>query len=223
MIRSLALAAALAFASIPSHATTYILESQHSQGVVRWNHLGFSNPTAQFTMVQGTLDFDPADPTRSSVAVTIELAHFSSGVPDLDENFRTVDFFDTAKYPTATFRSTKVERGSAPDKLKVTGNLTVRGVTKPVVLDVTVNKVGTNIRSHLPSIGFEATTTLKRSDFGLGAFVPQVSDEVSIHITCQADEAKGYVKQLRADAEVAAEDAKAAAKKAADAEMAASN
>ncbi|MBE1160764.1 YceI family protein [Dyella sp. 7MK23] len=208
-------------ACTPLCATTYMLESQHSEGVVRWSHLGFSNPTAQFTLVEGSLDFDPADPTRASVTATIKLTNFSSGVPDLDDNLHSVDFFDVAKYPTATFKSIRVERGNAPDRLKVTGNLTLHGITKPVVLDVTINKVGTNIRSNLPSVGFEAMTTLKRSDFGMGLFVPQVSDEVSIHITCQADEAKAYVKQLKEEADAAAADAKAAAKKAADAQAAA--
>jgi polyisoprenoid-binding protein YceI len=221
MIRRLALTAALALACTPLFATTYTLESQHSEGTIRWSHLGFSNPTAQFTMVEGVLDFDQADPTRSSVAATIRLTNLSSGVPDLDDNFRSVDFFDTVNFPTATFKSTKVEKGAAPNKLKVTGDLTVRGITRPVTLDVTINKVGTNIRSNLPSVGFEATTTVKRSDFGLSLYVPQVSDEVSIHITCQADESKGYAKRLRADADAAAEDAKAAAKKAAEAEAAA--
>jgi polyisoprenoid-binding protein YceI len=218
MIGRLVLAAALVVACTPSYATRYILESQHSEGVVRWSHLGFSNPTAQFTLVEGAVDFDQADPTRSSVTATIKLANFSSGVPDLDDNFHSVDFFDIARYPTATFKSTRVERGNAPDQLKVTGDLTVHGITRPVTLDVTINKVGTNIRSNLPSVGFEATTTLKRSDFGLGLYVPQVSDEVSIHITCQGDEAKAYLKHLKDDANAAAQDAKAAAKKAADAE-----
>jgi polyisoprenoid-binding protein YceI len=218
MISRLVLAAALVVCCAPLHATRYILEPQHSEGVVRWSHLGFSNPTAQFTLMDGSLDFDAADPTRSSVTATIKLANFSSGVPDLDENFHSVDFFDIAKYPTAIFKSTRVERGNAPDKLRVTGDLTLRGVTRPVTLDVTVNKVGINIRSNLPSIGFEATTTLKRSDFGLGLYVPQVSDEVSIHITCQADEAKAYLKYLKDDADAAAADAKVAAKKAADAQ-----
>lgn len=221
MIGRTALLATLALACAPLCATTYTLEPQHSQGVIRWNHLGFSNPTAQFTMVEGSVDFDQADPTRSSAMVTIKLANLSSGVPDLDEGFRSVDFFDSARYPVATFNSTKVEKGAAPDKLRVTGNLTLRGVTRPVTLDVTINKIGVNIRSNLPSIGFEATTTLKRSDFGLGAFVPQVSDEVSIHITCQGDEAKAYAKRLREDAQAAAKDAKDAADKAAAAEAAA--
>lgn len=221
MIRRIALAAALAFVCAPLCATTYTLESQHSEGIVRWSHLGFSNPTAQFSLIEGVLNFDQADPTKSSVTATIQLSHLSSGVPDLDDNFRSVDFFDMAKFPTATFKSTKVERGDASNKLKVTGDLTVRGVTRPVMLDVTLNKIGINIRSNLPSIGFEATTTLKRSDFGLGMFVPQVSDAIDIHITCQADEAKAYAKQLKADADAAAEDAKVAAQKAAEAEAAA--
>lgn len=217
MIRRFVLATALMAACAPLYATSYILEPQHTEGVIRWSHLGFSNPSAQFTLVEGSLDFDQADPTRSSVTATIKLANLSSGVPDLDDNFHSVDFFDVARYPTATFKSTRVERGSAPDMLKVTGNLTVHGITKPVTLDVTINKVGTNIRINVPAVGFEATTTLKRSDFGLGLYVPQVSDEVSIHITSQADEAKGYVKRLQDEADAAAQDAKTAAKKAADA------
>lgn len=214
MIRSIALTAALALASIPLHATTYTLETQHSQGVIRWNHLGFSQPTAQFTMVEGTLVFDQAEPTRSTVAVTIPLDHLSSGVSDLDENLRSAKFFDIARYPTATFRSTSVERGKAADQLKVIGDLTVHGITRSVTLEVTINKVGTNVRNHLPSVGFEATATLKRSDYGLGAFVPQVSDAVDIHITCQGDEAKGYAEQLKAEAQEDAAEARAAAQKA---------
>jgi polyisoprenoid-binding protein YceI len=218
MIRRLVFATSLLLACVPLYATTYMMQPQHSEGIVRWNHLGFSNNTAQFTMVEGSLDFDPADPARDSVSATIKLTHLSSGVPDLDDAFHSVDFFDIDKYPTATFKSTRVERGNASDKLKVTGNLTLHGVTRPVTLDVTLNKVGLNIRDNLPSIGFDATTTLKRSDFGLAAYVPQVSDEVRIEITTQADEAKGYVKHLKEEADEAAHDAKVAAQKAADAQ-----
>jgi polyisoprenoid-binding protein YceI len=212
VIRRLSWFAAWAFACTALHATTYTLEPEHSQGIVRWNHLGFANPTAQFTQVEGSVDFDPADPARSSVSVTIPLAHLSSGIPDLDANFQSDHFFDMAHYPVATFKSTRVEKGQAPDRLKVTGDLTVHGVTRKIALDVTINKIGNNIRRNLESIGFEATTTLKRSEFGLGRFVPQVSDEVSIHVTCQGDEAKAYASQLQ---EEAAEEAKAAAKAAA--------
>ncbi|WP_266171075.1 YceI family protein [Dyella subtropica] len=220
MIRRLALAAALALASAPLFASTYLLETRHTQGVIRWNHLGFSNPTAQFSQVEGTLEFDPANPTKASVTATITLANLTSGVPDLDEDFRAARFFDMAQFPTATFKSTRVEQGSAPDRLRVTGDLSLRGVTRPVVLDVTINKVGTNIRSHLPSVGFEALTTLKRSDFGLGAFVPQVSDEVQIHITSEAEESKAYVAKLKADAAEAAKNSMEAAKEVEAAEAA---
>jgi polyisoprenoid-binding protein YceI len=208
MIRRLVIAAAALLAAGPLFAVTYTFEPQHTQGVIRWNHLGFANPTAQFNLVEGTLDFDPADPARSSVMVTIPLGAMSTGVPDLNDDFRSTDFFDFAKFPAATFKSSKVEKGAAPDKLKVAGELTVHGVTKPVALDVTINKIGTNPRNNVPTVGFEATATLKRSDFGLGLYVPQVSDEIRIHITAEAAEKNAYEQYLKAQA------AREAAKKA---------
>jgi polyisoprenoid-binding protein YceI len=197
MIRRLALAASLVFATAPLYATTYTIEADYTQAVFRWNHLGFSNPAAQFSQGQGTLEFDPANPTRASVNVTIPLSSLSTGVPALDEHLRSEDFFEVAKFPTATFRSTKVEPGAGKDRLKVTGELNLHGVTKPVTLDVIVLKVGSNPRTQLPTVGFEATTTLKRSDFGLGAFVPQVSDEIRLQLTSQGVEAKGYAEHLK--------------------------
>jgi polyisoprenoid-binding protein YceI len=197
MIRRLAFAAALALAAVPLNATTYTIEPDYTQAVFRWSHLGFSNPAAQFSQGQGTLEFDPANPTRASVKVTIPLSSLNTGVPALDEHLRSEDFFEVAKFPTATFRSTKVEQGASKDRLKVTGELDLHGVTRPVTLDVTVLKVGSNPRTQLPTVGFEATTTLKRSDFGLGEFVPQVSDEIRMQITSQGVEAKGYAEYLK--------------------------
>ncbi|TLY53352.1 MAG: YceI family protein [Gammaproteobacteria bacterium] len=214
----IALTAALLFASASLHATTYILETHHTQGVLRWNHLGFSNPTAQFSRVEGTLEFDATHPLAAAVSVTIPLANLNSGLSDLDDDLRSASFFDTAKFPVATFKSTKVEKGAGPNQFKVSGELNVHGVTRPVALDVVLNKIGVNPRNSLPSIGFEATTTLKRSEFGLGNYVPQVSDEVQVHITTQADEAKSYAQRLRADATSAQADAKRAAEDAAAAE-----
>jgi polyisoprenoid-binding protein YceI len=208
MIHRLSFAAAALLAAAPLYAVTYTFEPQHTQGVIRWNHLGFANPTAQFNNVQGTLEFDPADPTRSSVRVTIPLASMSTGVPDLNDDFQSSDFFDLAKFPTATFKSGKVDKGSAPNTLKVAGDLSVHGITKPVVLDVTINKIGTNPRNQVPTVGFEAMATLKRSDFGLGLYVPQVSDEIRIHITAEAAEKNAYEQYLKAQA------AREAAKKA---------
>jgi len=194
-----AFAAALVLASAPLYATTYTLEPDYTQGVFRWNHLGFSSPAAQFAQGAGTLEFDQADPTKSSVSVAIPLGSLYTGVPALDDDFRSTDFFDTARFPTANFKSTKVEKLAA-DHLRVSGDLSLHGVTKPVILDVMVVKVGTNPRSNLPTIGFDAKTSLKRSDFGLGKYVPQVGDEIQMHIISQAVEAKAYAEYLKVQA-----------------------
>lgn len=200
MIRRLAFVAALALVAAPLYATTYTIEPDYTQAVFRWNHLGFSNPAAQFSQGQGTLEFDPVAPTRASVQVTIPLSSLNTGVPALDQHLRSEDFFEVAKFPTASFRSTRVEPGMGKDRLKVTGELNLHGVTRPVTLDVVVLKVGSNPRTQLATVGFEATTTLKRSDFGLGAFVPQVSDEIRLQITSQGVEAKGYAEYLKKQA-----------------------
>ena len=198
MLRHLALAASVAFAAAPLHATTYTLEPDYTQGVFRWNHLGFSSPAAQFAQGQGTLEFDPSDPTKASVKVTIPLSTLNTGVSALDDDFRSSDFFDIAKYPTATFTSTRVEKLAGTPRLNVIGDLNLHGVTKTITLEVTLVKVGTNPRSSLPTVGFDAMTTLKRSDFGLGLYVPQVGDDIGMHIICQAVEAKAYAEYLKA-------------------------
>ena len=132
MIRRVTIAAATLFAAAPLYAVTYTFEPQHTQGVIRWNHLGFANPTAQFNTVEGTLEFDPADPTHSSVAVTIPLTSMSTGVPDLNDDFRSSDFFDFAKFPTATFKSRKVEKGGTPDRARppITKQMNVKGIAR---------------------------------------------------------------------------------------------
>lgn len=190
------LPALLLAAIMPSHAATYVVESHHTQGVVRWDHLGFAFPTAQFARVEGVLAFDPAAPAKASVKVKIPLAAMTSGLPDLDEDLRSDSFFDLAKFPEATFTSHRVE-AHGRNRYRVSGDLVVHGVTHTVVLDATLNKIGTNPRNGMPSIGFEATTRLKRSDFGLGRYVPQVGDEVEIRVTLEGDEAKPFAAYLR--------------------------
>jgi polyisoprenoid-binding protein YceI len=195
--RSLA-AAILAVATLPAAATSYTLEPDYTQGVFRWNHLGFSSPAAQFAQGKGTLEFDPSDPTKSMVSVVIPLDSLHTGVPDLDDDFRSSTFFDTARFPTASFKSTRVAKGAAEDQLKVTGDLSLHGITKPVTLDVTIVKIGTNPRTSLPTVGFNGTTILKRSDFGMGKYVPQVSDAIELRIICQGVESKAYAEYLQA-------------------------
>lgn len=138
-------------------------------------------------------------------------AHDNAGLAN--DDFRSADFFEIAKFPTATFKSTHVEKGSAADGLKVAGDLSLHGVTKPVTLDVTIIKIGTNPRTSLPTVGFEAMTTLKRSEFGLGRYVPQVGDEIQIRITSQAVDAKAYAEYLKAKAQAEAATSNGSTKK----------
>jgi polyisoprenoid-binding protein YceI len=163
---------------------TYKLDPGHTMVLFSWNHFGYSNPTADLGLGEGTLVFDEQHPANSSVEVTLPLARLDTHVPALDEHLKKPDFLDAGKYPTVTFKITAVQPLGG-NKFKVTGNLTVHGVTRPVVLDATLNKVGPHPMTKAPSIGFDATASIKRSDFGVGAYVPNVSDELSIRITTE--------------------------------------
>lgn len=168
---------------------TYTLDPTHTDVLAQWSHFGFSNPTAHFGNVDGTLVYDAADVTKSTVQVTLPLSGLNSFTAKFDEHLKSGDFFDAAKFPSATFKSTKV--GSAgTNKLTVTGDLTIKDQTKPVVLDVTLNGAGEHPMKKVPAAGFDATTTIKRSDFGVGQYAPNVSDEVKIRITTEALQAK---------------------------------
>ena len=183
--RCLAIAGLLgAAASVQAAPVTYKLDPGHTMVLFSWNHFGFSNPTADLGLGEGTVVFDEQNPAQSSVQVTLPLAQLDTHVPDLDEHLKKADFFDAASYPVVTFRSTRVEPLGG-GKFKVTGDLSVHGVTHPVVLDATLNKVGVHPMTQVQSIGFDATASIKRSDFGVGAYVPNVSDEIAIRITTE--------------------------------------
>ncbi|MET0332175.1 MAG: YceI family protein [Dyella sp.] len=168
---------------------SYQLDPTHTDVLFSWNHFGFANPSAHLSLSEGTLVYDEAKPAESTVEVTFPLTNLDSFVPQLDDELKSDKFFDAAKYPTITFKSTKVQ-SLGGGKFKVTGDLTVHGVTKPVVLDAKLNKLGEQPMMKVQAIGFDATATIKRSDFGVGAYVPSVSDEVKIHITTEAHAAK---------------------------------
>ena len=188
-LRYVALAGLLATAGTAVAApVTYTLDPGHTMVLFSWNHFGFSNPTANLNQVDGTLVYDEAAPTKATVEVTLPLSGLDTFVPKLDEHLKSADFLDAAKYPTVTFKSTKVAE-AGKGKFKITGDLTVHGVTKPVTLDATLNKVGPHPMMKVQSIGFDATATIKRSDFGVGAYVPNVSDEIRIHITTEGHDA----------------------------------
>jgi polyisoprenoid-binding protein YceI len=170
--------------SVQAAPVTYKLDPGHTMVLFSWNHFGYSNPTADLGLGEGTLVFDEQHPANSSVEVTLPLARLDTHVPALDEHLKKPDFLDAGTYPVVTFKSTQVQPLGG-NKFKVTGNLTVHGVTRPVVLDATLNKVGPHPMSKAQSIGFDATASIKRSDFGVGAYVPSVSDEIAIRITTE--------------------------------------
>ena len=163
----------------------YQIDPTHTGTVFSWSHFGFSTPSANFSDIQGVISVDNAKPSNSSVNVTIPLSSLNTNVKALDEHLKTADFFDAAKYPNITFKSTKVQAISKT-KYKITGNLTVKDVTKPVVLDAVLNKQGVHPMTKAESIGFNAITSFDRSAFGVGGYVPNVGDKITVNITTEA-------------------------------------
>lgn len=163
---------------------TYQLDPNHTMVLFSWNHFGYSNPTADIGIASGTVVFDEQSPAKSSVEVSMPLSKLDTHVAALDEHLKQADFLDAAKYPVWTFKSTSVVP-EGEHHFKVIGDLTVHGVTKPVTLEATLNRVGPHPMSKAQSIGFDATATLKRSDFGVTMYVPMVSDEIKVRITTE--------------------------------------
>ncbi|NWK73165.1 polyisoprenoid-binding protein [Acinetobacter sp. SwsAc6] len=184
-----ALTVGLALASVATFSmakpVAYQIDPTHTATVFNWNHFGFSTPSANFSDIQGTINVDNAKPANSSVDVTIPLSSLNTNVKALDEHLKTADFFNAEKYPNITFKSTKVQ-ALGKNKYKITGNLTVKDVTKPVVLDAVLNKQGVHPMTKAESIGFNATTSFNRSAFGVGAYVPNVGDQITVNITTEA-------------------------------------
>lgn len=186
MRKTLLVAALFAFAGSAFAApVTYKIDPNHTNVLASWSHFGFSNPSLNFGQADGTIVYDADKVSASSVQVTLPLTGLSALADQFYDHLTSADWFDAAKYPSATFKSTKVE-AAGEGKLKVTGDLTVKGVTKPVVLDVKLNKAGVQPLAKREAVGFDATATVKRSEFGLGNYVPNVSDEVTLRITTEA-------------------------------------
>lgn len=175
----------LAAASVSAAPVEYRIDPNHTDVIAQWNHLGFSNPSAHFGQVDGTIVYDADDVSASSVRVTLPLSGLSSHVARFDAHLRNADFFDVDAFPAATFRSTAVE-DLGDGRLKVVGELTIKDITRPVTLDAVLNQAAPHPRNQRPTIGFDATATLLRSDFGLGLGAPAVSDEVTLRITTEA-------------------------------------
>lgn len=165
-------------------ADTYTLDPMHTSVVWHISHFGFSYPSGKW-MASGTLVLDEAKPQNSKVNAVIQTADIITAIPELDKHLKAPLFFDVKQFPTATFVSNKIHLINKK-MAKVDGILTLRGISKPVTLIVTLNKLGENPVSNKMSAGFSATAKIKRSDFGMTSYLPGLSDEVVLDIQAEA-------------------------------------
>ena len=180
---ALALAAAVA---APAFAApqTYVVDSAHTLPRFSYSHFGLSTQLSRFNKTTGTIVFDK-EARSGSVDIVIDMTSVDTGVALFDEHIQGADFLDTTTYPTATFKSTNVVfEGDKP--AAVEGNLTIKGVTRPVTLRVTSFQNMPHPMLQKDAIGANATVTVKRSDFNAGKYAPNVGDEVTIDIPVEA-------------------------------------
>ena len=176
--------AALLSSSVFAAPETYMLEANHSYSRFAYKHLGFSTQHHRFDKTTGKITLDKAAKT-GAVDVSIDMKSVSTGSTVFNEHIQGADFFDTANHPTATFKSTAVKfEGDKP--VVVEGNLTLKGVTKPVTLSVTHFHNAAHPMMKKDTIGADATVVVKRSDFNMAKNVPFVGDEVTISLAVEA-------------------------------------
>jgi polyisoprenoid-binding protein YceI len=182
IVTLLAVSAAQAGESALSSAKpgSYKVESYHTQVGFSISHFGFTNYSGLFSGATGTLQLDPARLGTSKLDISIPVESITTTVAKLNDELKGDKWFDTAKFPQATFVSTRVV--PTADGANVTGNLTLHGITKPVVLHVRFIGAGVNPLDKAYTVGFEATGTIKRSDFGVTTYLPAVGDEVQLKI-----------------------------------------
>lgn len=182
---SACIAATVMFTSVAASAATYDLEKPHTQILFKVNHLGFSNSTGRFTDFDGVVEFDPEDWGSSSVNVVIQAASVEMNHDKWNAHMKNADFFDVDKHPEITFISSKMTRVNK-DYGKLEGVLTILGVSKPVELEVKLNKVGTHPFKKTGWAGFSASTVIKRSDWGIKYGIPMVGNDVELSIEVEA-------------------------------------
>lgn len=185
-IASVLLVSAFGLASTALSAADYAIANAHSQVYFTVNHLGFSNSTGLLRVKEGTVSLNEKDWSKSRVEVILDVATLQMGDNTWNEHLAADKFFNTAKFPTARFVSTKVLK-TGENTGTMVGNLTFLGTTKPVTLNIKTNKVGKNPMSNKDYAGFSATGSLKRSDFGLVAYPGAIGEEVSLRIEVEGE------------------------------------
>lgn len=176
---------ALAVTAGGAQAETYEVDASHTNILLNVSHLGFSTMVLEALKPEGTLVFDEAKPAEGRIELTLKAVNIDGDDEKFNTHLQSADFFNAEKFPDITFKSTAIK--VTGDKTgKVTGDLTLLGVTKPVTLDVTFNKAGPNPFSQKQTAGFTATGSLKRSDFGMNYGLPMIGDEVALNINLEA-------------------------------------
>ncbi len=183
-----AAAMALTAGSALAAPEKYELDASHSQVVFSYEHLGFSTTYGMFSGFGGEIIFDLEEPANSSVSVSMPTRSMLTGWEARFGHFMGDDFFGAGEDEVISFRSTSIDVTGENTAL-ITGDLTLNDVTKEIVLDAVMNKAAQNPMSGKDWAGFDASVTLMRSDFGLGAFAPAVSDEVEVVISIEAGKA----------------------------------
>jgi polyisoprenoid-binding protein YceI len=159
----------------------YVVDPYHTQIGFTLSHFGFTNYTGLFSGGTGSLRLDPAHPAASHLAITIPVQSLVTTVPKLTDELKGDKWFDSAKFPQATFESTSIAV-AADGEATITGNLTLHGVTRPVVLHAHLVGAGVNPIDHQYTVGFQASGTIKRTDFGVSLYAPAVGDDVQLSI-----------------------------------------
>ena len=181
--------AALVALPLMAEPEAYVLDSSHSQIVFSYNHLGFSTSYGMFSGFEGQIMLDADAPAASSVTVSMPVKSMFTGWEGRFNHFMSDDFFGASDEDMVSFTSTSIEV-TGDDTAMITGDLTLNDVTKSVTLDATLNQMGDHPMAGKPWAGFDATTTILRSEFELGKFAPFVSDEVEVMISVEAMKAE---------------------------------
>lgn len=193
-VRQVAVLAVVMAASVlfgAARAQEWEFDRDHTRIIAIWNHLGLSRQQAQFTRSYGKLIFNPAEPGRSLIEVTVPVEGLLTGNTAFDKHLKSIDYFDAARFPYIKFRSESAV-ATGPRSGVVTGQLTIRDVTKQVAMAINLNYVGPHPLATVNPVyegrtvaGFSGGFVIKRSDFGIGRGAPLVSDEVTIMLDAE--------------------------------------
>lgn len=174
-----AMSASADFSAVPSGS--YGLDTSHAYLTFSYSHLGFSHPVIVVKVFDVVLDLDAGAPDKSRLLVTVDAASIDSGVDEFNDHLLGSDYFDVDNHPSIEFVSTVITMTGA-ESATIAGNLTIKGVTKPLTLNASLNKAAMHPMLKVPVVGVSAVGTLKRTDFGLGQYAPAVGDEISIQV-----------------------------------------